>query len=64
MHMVYENIKNENVYILLDDHVFNSTNEQDGQRMCLYCPSDNPSKTYVRSYSEFHEKFSEIQLGE
>jgi hypothetical protein len=63
MHMVYLNNKTGNVYIVLDDDVTNVTNEQDGQRMYLYCPQNNPKKLYVRSEEEFHEKFQEIQLG-
>jgi len=63
MQMVWMNNKNESVYILLNDNVPNATNAQDGQRMCLYCERHN-QKLYVRSFEEFEEKFTEIQLDD
>jgi hypothetical protein len=49
------NIKKQNNYTLLTDEIINSTNSQDGQKMCLY----TDGKTlYVRENREFGEKFN------
>ena len=55
------NKKKQTVYELID-FCINATNEQDGQRMILYkrIEEDMP-QLYVRSETEFFEKFEEIK---
>lgn len=55
------NKKKQIVYELID-FCINATNEQDGQRMILYkrIEEDMP-QLYVRSETEFFEKFEEIK---
>lgn len=59
MNKLILHIKTGIVYTLISEHVINSTNENDGQRMVLYM--DNFSHMYVREETEFWEKFKYIQ---
>jgi hypothetical protein len=49
-------------YIILEREVINKTNEQNGQRMVMYCPEGCEEPTiFVREEKEFLEKFDELK---
>ena len=57
--MLYRNIKTSKKYKWISV-VVNTTNSQDGQKMVLFHPIDNPEMLFVRELFEFGSKFQLI----
>jgi len=57
---LYKHCKTGNVYEVLDDNALNVTNGFEEQRCVLYTRNDIKTKTFVREYDEFMEKFKKI----
>ena len=51
--------KTSNLYFLLQN-IINATNEQDGQKMCLYV--NTKGQMFVRESEEFYAKFTPVQV--
>jgi hypothetical protein len=56
-------IKSNEIYIILDDCVTNTTNKDDQKRMVLYIKKSKGTikKKFIREYSEFINKFESIR---
>jgi len=57
-HSQAKNIKNKQLYQVLDVNVANCTNANEGQRMVLY---QKDGVKFVREFSEFIEKFELLE---
>ncbi len=50
--------KTDNLYVIINDNIINSTNNSDGEVMVLYKRLDDSGDWYVREKSEFINKFT------
>ena len=53
--------KTGKIYVLLNEHIINATNKDDGAIMVLY--RDAVGNIYTRERKEFWEKFTLLKMG-
>ena len=56
----YRHIKSGKIYFVIG-FALNSTNKDDGQKMVIYRPENNPDTIFVREMNEFGKKFESME---
>lgn len=61
MMTTWENHKNSNLYVLTGI-AFDATNAREGTPVCIYKSAGNVEGLFVRDFSEFVGKFTEVKI--